>query len=126
MNQGTDLEFAGLTAVITGAASGIGLATARLLHQRGAKIIGLDLNQGELKEFATWIYCDVSTLESVTKAFNEVKAKTNVVDILINNAAVGSIGTVESESEENWEKIFNINVFSVARVTKAALPLLRK
>jgi len=64
--------------------------------------------------------------DSVTKAFAEVRTKTNVVDILINNAAVGSIGTVETESEENWEKIFNINVFSVARVTKAALPLLRK
>jgi NAD(P)-dependent dehydrogenase (short-subunit alcohol dehydrogenase family) len=118
-------EFAGLTAIITGAASGIGLATARLLHRQGATIFGLDLNQGELTDFATWIYCDVSTLDSVTKAFAEVKAKTNIIDILINNAAVGSIGTVESESEENWEKIFNINVFSVARVTKAALPLLR-
>jgi len=123
---GSEKEFSGLTAIITGAASGIGLATARLLHQQGATIIGLDLNQGELKDFATWIYCDVSTLESVTKAFAEVRNKTNVVDILINNAAVGSIGTVETESEENWEKIFNINVFSVARVTKAALPLLRK
>ena len=124
--QGHQKEFAGLTAVITGAASGIGLATARLLHQNGANIIGLDLNQGELKEFATWISCDVSTLDSVSKAFSEIKAKTGVVDILINNAAVGSIGTIESESEENWEKIFNINVFSIARVSKQALPLLRK
>jgi NAD(P)-dependent dehydrogenase (short-subunit alcohol dehydrogenase family) len=123
---GTEREFAGLTAVITGAASGIGLATARLLHQQGAQVIGLDLNQGELKDFATWFSCDVSTRKSVDKAFAEVTARTNVIDILINNAAVGSIGTVESESEENWEKIFNINVFSVARVTKAALPLLRK
>ena len=119
-------DFAGLTAVITGAASGIGLATARLLHARGASIIGLDLNEGELATFAHWIHCDVSSVESVTKAFEQVQAKSPVVDVLINNAAIGSTGTVESESEENWHKVFNINVFGLARVSKAALPLLRK
>ena len=127
-NTGNEMatDFAGLTAVITGAASGIGLATARLLHARGASIIGLDLNEGELATFAHWIHCDVSSLESVTKAFEQVKQKSPVVDVLINNAAIGSTGTVESESEENWKKVFNINVFGLARVSKAALPLLRK
>lgn len=125
MKQGAGGEFDGLTAVITGAASGIGLATARLLHQQGATVIGLDLNEGELKGFATWIRCDVSASASVADAFSEVAKQTSVIDILINNAAIGSTGTVESESEENWEKVFNINVFGVARVTKAALPLLR-
>ena len=64
-NTGNEMakDFAGLTAVITGAASGIGLATARLLHARGASIIGLDLNEGELATFAHWIHCDVSSLE---------------------------------------------------------------
>ena len=125
MKQGAGGEFDGLTAVITGAASGIGLATARLLHQQGATVIGLDLNEGELKGFATWIRCDVSASDSVADAFSEVAKQTSVIDILINNAAIGSTGTVESESEENWERVFNINVFGVARVTKAALPLLR-
>ncbi len=120
-----DKEFAGLTAVITGAASGIGLATARLLHQRGAAIIGLDLNEGELGSFAKWIHCDVSSTASVTKAFTEVQQHSPVIDILINNAAIGSTGTVESESDENWERVFNINVFGVARVSKLAIPLLR-
>jgi len=123
---GAGSDFAGLTAVITGAASGIGLATARLLHQRGATIIGLGLNQVELSDFARWIHCDVSSSESVSKAFSEVKKLTSVVDVLINNAAIGSTGTVESESEENWQKVFNINVFGVARVSKLAIPLLRK
>ena len=121
-----DGEFSGLTAVVTGAASGIGLATARLLHKRGARVIGLDLNQGELSGFATWIHCDVSSLESVTKAFAEIEKVSHQVDILINNAAIGSTGTVENESEENWQKVFNINVFGVARVSKLAIPLLRK
>jgi 2-keto-3-deoxy-L-fuconate dehydrogenase len=124
--RGINLEFAGLTAVITGAASGIGLATAQLLHQRGASIIGLDLNEGELKNFAQWIQCDVSSSDSVAQAFAEVQKLTPVIDVLINNAAIGSTGTVESESEENWQKVFNINVFGVARVSKLAIPLLRK
>lgn len=124
--RGIELEFAGLTAVITGAASGIGLATAKLLHQRGASIIGLDLNEGELKNFARWIQCDVSSGDSVAQAFAEVQKITPVIDVLINNAAIGSTGTVESESEENWHKVFNINVFGVARVSKLAIPLLRK
>ncbi len=124
--RGIELEFAGLTAVITGAASGIGLATAKLLHQRGASIIGLDLNEGELKNFARWIQCDVSSSDSVAQAFAEVQKITPVIDVLINNAAIGSTGTVESESEENWHKVFNINVFGVARVSKLAIPLLRK
>jgi NAD(P)-dependent dehydrogenase (short-subunit alcohol dehydrogenase family) len=121
-----DKDFAGLTAVITGAASGIGLATAQLLHARGANIIGLDLNEGELASFAHWIHCDVSSQESVNSAFEALSKKSDVIDVLINNAAIGSTGTVESESEENWQKVFNINVFGLARVSKAALPLLRK
>lgn len=121
-----EMEFAGLTAVITGAASGIGLATARLLQKRGAAIIGLDLNEGELADFATWILCDVSSPESVSHAFAQLAQRVNVIDILINNAAIGSTGTVESESEENWQKVFNINVFGAARVSKAAIPFLRK
>jgi NAD(P)-dependent dehydrogenase (short-subunit alcohol dehydrogenase family) len=121
-----DKDFAGLTAVITGAASGIGLATAQLLHARGANIIGLDLNEGELASFAHWIHCDVSSQESVNSAFEALSKKSDVIDVLVNNAAIGSTGTVESESEENWQKVFNINVFGLARVSKAALPLLRK
>ena len=55
-------EFEGLTAVVTGAGSGIGLATATLLHSRGATVYGLDLNKGEMEAtgVATWIECDVS------------------------------------------------------------------
>ena len=80
--QHMDNDFAGLTAVITGAASGIGLATARLLHARGASIIGLDLNEGELATFAHWIHCDVSSQDSVTAAFEAVAKKSAVIDVL--------------------------------------------
>lgn len=121
-------DFEGLTAVVTGAGSGIGLATATLLHARGAKVFGLDLNEGEmeLKGVAAWIKCDVSDAPAVEKAVAEVSKKSSTIDVLVNNAAIGSIGTIETEPDTNWEKIFNINVFGLARVSRAALPSMRK
>jgi NAD(P)-dependent dehydrogenase (short-subunit alcohol dehydrogenase family) len=68
----------------------------------------------EAKGVASWIECDVSDTPSVEKAFAEVAKKTSVIDVLINNAAIGSIGTIESESDANWEKVFNINVYGLA------------
>ena len=65
-------EFKGLTAVVTGAGSGIGLSVARLLSQSGAKVFGLDLNQGEMGSYATFISCDVSNPAIVIAAFSVI------------------------------------------------------
>ena len=51
-------DFAGLTAIVTGAGSGIGLSVAKLLHQNGAKVFGFDLQAGEMNPYATYIECD--------------------------------------------------------------------
>lgn len=119
-------EFAGLTAVITGAGSGIGLAVAQAFHQRGATIFGLDLNEGGMKDYATFICCDIGDPASVASAFTELATKTSTIDILANNAGVGAIGSVEDASEDDWHRVLNINVVGTARVTAAALPLMRK
>jgi NAD(P)-dependent dehydrogenase (short-subunit alcohol dehydrogenase family) len=119
-------EFAGLTAVITGAGSGIGLAVAQAFHQRGATIFGLDLNEGGMKDYATFIRCDIGDPASVASAFTELATKTSTIDILANNAGVGAIGSVEDASEDDWHRVLNINVVGTARVTAAALPLMRK
>jgi NAD(P)-dependent dehydrogenase (short-subunit alcohol dehydrogenase family) len=120
MNYGKDFE--GLTAVITGAGSGIGLDVAKQLRDRGATIYGLDLHKGELDGVGTFIACDVGDDVSVINAFKDIPQ----VDILINNAGIGSIGTVETADPEDWHKVFNINVYGIARVSKAALPIMRK
>jgi NAD(P)-dependent dehydrogenase (short-subunit alcohol dehydrogenase family) len=119
-------EFAGLTAVITGAGSGIGLAVAQAFHERGATIFGLDLAQGEMAPYATFIQCDIGDPASVTSAFSELSSRVSVIDIVANNAGVGAIGNVEDASEEDWQRVLNINVVGTARVTAAAMPLLRK
>jgi NAD(P)-dependent dehydrogenase (short-subunit alcohol dehydrogenase family) len=120
MNYGKD--FDGLTAAVTGAGSGIGLATAQMLQARGAKVFGLDLNEGEMGQVAQWIQCDIGDAESVKKAFSQISS----LDILINNAGISAVGTVETSPDEDWTRVLNVNVVGLVRTSRAALPLLRK
>ena len=119
-------EFAGLTAIITGAGSGIGLEVAKGLKQRGVNVFGFDINQGEMSSFATYIKCDIGDASSVDAAFAEFKKVSNKLDILVNNAGIGSLTTVEKETDEVWHKVLNINVVGTARVSRLAIPLLRQ
>jgi NAD(P)-dependent dehydrogenase (short-subunit alcohol dehydrogenase family) len=119
-------EFSGLTAIITGAGSGIGLEVARGLKARGATVFGFDINEGEMAPVATFIRCDIGDGQSVTDAFTEFSKQSKQLDILINNAGIGSLTTVEHESDEIWEKVLNVNVIGTARVSRSAIPLLRK
>ena len=77
-------EFAGLTAAVTGAGSGIGLETAKLLKERGAKVYGLDINEGGMSGTAEFIKCDVGDDASVAEAFKAI----TTLDILINRSSV--------------------------------------
>jgi len=119
-------EFNGLVAVVTGAGSGIGLAVAQHFHENGAKVYGLDLQEGSMRPYAHFITCDIGDPTSVNSAFAALAKQTQVIDILANNAGVGAIGTVEDASEEDWHKVLNINVVGTSRVSAAAMPLLRK
>ena len=118
-------DFAGLTAIVTGAGSGIGLEVARKLNEQGAKVFGFDLRAGDLQEVATFIECDISNPESVKKALADFTSQSKTLDILINNAGIGAIGTVEQATEEEWQRVFNVNVFGTGRMSAAAMPLLK-
>ena len=114
-------ELTGLTALVTGGGSGIGLATARLLASRGAEVAVLDLKPGD--EF-TSVTADVADDASVRLAVEGV-GQLGGIDILVNNAGIGAIGTVADNSDDEWHRVFDVNVVGMVRVARAALPYLR-
>ena len=115
-------ELDGLAAVVTGGGSGIGLAAARLLAARGAKVAVLDLNPGG--EFAAF-KADVTDDASVRAAVFAAAERLGGIDILVNNAGIGAIGTVADNSDEEWHRVFDVNVVGMVRASRAALPYLR-
>lgn len=119
-------EFTGLKAIVTGAGSGIGLAVAQALNTAGAHVYGFDIAEGEMSSVAQWIYCDVASDSSVKDAFEVVSKTTEVIDIVSNNAGIGSIGTILDATTEEWLNLLNINVVGLSRVSAGAIPFLRK
>lgn len=123
-------EFDGLAAAVTGGASGIGLATARLLAARGARVAVLDIADvhrapdGDPQLIA--LRCDVSDDTSVRAAVAAAAAQLGALDVLVNNAAIGATGTVADNDDDEWTRVLDINVVGPARVTRAALEHLRR
>ncbi len=120
------LDFAGLVAVVTGGASGIGLATAKLLAARGAKVACLDLEPGGVPAGLTGIRCDVTDDTEVRAAIAQVVQKLGQLDVVINNAGIGAIGDVAANDDAQWHRGYDVNVVGMVRVSRAALPHLRK
>jgi NAD(P)-dependent dehydrogenase (short-subunit alcohol dehydrogenase family) len=119
-------ELTGLTAVVTGGASGIGLATARLLAERGARVACLDLKPDDVPEPLVGIRADVTDDSEVRSAVDEAARLLGGIDILVNNAGIGAQGTIEDNSDDEWHRVFDVNVLGIVRVTRAALPHLRR
>jgi NAD(P)-dependent dehydrogenase (short-subunit alcohol dehydrogenase family) len=118
-------EFTGLTALVTGGASGIGLATARLLAARGARVAALDRVKAD-DEALYPVIADVTDDATVRAAVADAGEHLGRLDILVNNAGIGAAGTVEDNDDAEWHRVLDVNVLGMVRVTRAALPLLRR
>ena len=122
-------EFSGLTAAVTGGSSGIGAATAALLIERGARVAVLDVQappEADPVAGARFVPCDVTSTDGVRAAVLVIEAELGGLDILVNNAGVGAQGDVTAQDGEAWLRLLDVNVVGMARVTAAALPLLRR
>jgi 2-keto-3-deoxy-L-fuconate dehydrogenase len=122
----------GKSAVITGAASGIGKAVAEAFAKQGATVHILDLNQeainstlNELKLSGASVHgypCDVTDQKAIIDVFNKI----NHVDILVNSAGISHIGKVETTPEQDFDRIYTVNVKGVYNCLYAAIPLMKK
>ena len=117
--------LSGLKAVVTGGASGIGLATSRMLAEHGATVAVLDLDPDQLPAPLIGLRADVRDDASVRAAVEKAADRLGGLDILVNNAGIGAIGTVEDNPDEDWHRVLDVNVLGLVRTTRAALPHLR-
>lgn len=137
MTQDLNLSrsITGRIAIVTGAASGMGLATAKLLASEGAKVAVTDLDQaacdtiaaqigGEAKGYAL----DVSDKASIASTIDQIAAEMGGVDILVNNAGVSSFCALDAgeEYEEIWFRALAVMLTGQQRMVRAALPHLRQ
>jgi NAD(P)-dependent dehydrogenase (short-subunit alcohol dehydrogenase family) len=114
-------------ALVTGASSGIGEAAALALAEAGFQVIGTSRNTAKVTPIdgVTFLDLDVVSDESVTTVVDQVIERFGRIDVLVNNAGIGSAGAAEESSLAQTQRIFDTNVFGVVRMTKAVLPHMR-
>jgi 2-keto-3-deoxy-L-fuconate dehydrogenase len=119
-------DFAGLSAVVTGGASGIGLAVATRLADGGARVACLDLRPDGLPVNLIGIQADIADNAAVIAALGEAEHRLEGLDILVNNAGIAAQGGIETNDDAEWQRVLDVNVIGLVRVSRAALPALRR
>ncbi|MFN0112053.1 MAG: SDR family NAD(P)-dependent oxidoreductase, partial [Blastocatellia bacterium] len=128
--------YSNLTAIITGGASGIGLATAQLLHQRGARVSIVDVQAdkgaealaslGDLDNRAVFIPANLALPEEADRVVAETVAAFGNLNAVANSAGIQRYGNAEQTSLELWNEVMAVNLTSAFLVSRAAIPHLRQ
>lgn len=124
------------TAIVTGGGSGIGRAIALLFARQGAEVHILDFDEegatnvaNEIKAQRALAYavkCDVSNQKHVREIVNAIAEKKLAIDILVNNAGVAHIGNAEGTNEEDFTRLFNVNVKGVYNLLHTVIPFMKE
>lgn len=123
------------TAIVTGAASGIGKAIAQRLARAGASVWVFDLNASAAEAAASlirdqggtarWQGCDVSDLASVEAAVEAVLGESPAIDILVNSAGISHVGTIETTADDDFDRLFRVNVAGTYHAMRAVVPTMK-
>jgi NAD(P)-dependent dehydrogenase (short-subunit alcohol dehydrogenase family) len=116
-------DFAGLVALVTGGGAGIGAAIVSELRAQGATVAVLDVQPSSGTD---QLRCDVTDRAQVEEAVQAVLTRHGRLDIVVNNAGISAVGTVEDNDDAEWHRVLDVNVVGMARVSAAALPALRR
>jgi 2-keto-3-deoxy-L-fuconate dehydrogenase len=117
-------QMDGIRALVTGGASGIGLATATLLREQGAQVAVVDVAEAGPDGFS-YHRADVTDDQAVRSVVSDAIAALAGLDVLVNNAGIGAQGGIEDNDDDEWRRVLDVNVLGLVRVTRAALPALR-
>lgn len=120
----TGLE--GIRTIVTGGAAGIGRAVAERFISDGAAVAVLDVDPGDLGEPIMVLRCDVADGPAVEMAVEQAASAMGGIDVVVNNAGIGAAGDVTANPDEEWLRLYDVNVVGMARVTRAAMPYLRR
>lgn len=122
-----ETDYADRIAVVTGGASGIGAATAALLRSRGATTLTFDLQATDVGVPPDdHVIVDLTDHEATARAVVAVGERYGRIDLLVNNAGIGAVDTVDDGDFARWRTLFEVNVLGLANTTLAALPFLRR
>ena len=125
MEAGDPIRLDGMAALVTGGASGIGLATAQLLAARGARVAVLDRDADAVPAPLDAVGADVADERQVREAVAAAVERLGGLDVVVNNAGVGAQGTIEDNPSDEWQRVYAVNVLGIVHVSRAALPHLR-
>jgi len=121
-------RFEGVRCIVTGAADGIGLATARKLLHEGGKVLACDLNPSGLAELegAETLILDVTDDDAPAQLMEQAKLRLGGLDVLVNNAGISAGAPIEELTDELWEKVLSVNLHAVFKISRAAIVLLKR